>query len=216
MRNILSEELAPDDINSLIVNHLNPLSEQLIQAARSSKSYKGTLDHLNTLDPRKITLVKIQLSSRNVNRAAQILDDKLDQQISEFFTSLTKDVYYIFKDKYIDTLSLYAEIPLFIQVQKIKALQQELSIFHKIEIANLDGKIYNVYGINNLSKAYSNIQSKVRVKKQKEEIENNKDGIPDSVHDDEIENLPHDKHYEFLNLPKKSLDLSGAYLLKWA
>lgn len=216
MRNILSEELAPDDINSLIVNHLNPLSEQLIQAARSSKSYKGTLDHLNTLDPRKITLVKIQLSSRNVNRAAQILDDKLDQQISEFFTSLTKDVYYIFKDKYIDTLSLYAEIPLFIQVQKIKALQQELSIFHKIEIANLDGKIYNVYGINNLSKAYFNIQSKVKVKKQKEEIENNKNGIPDSVHDDEIENLPHDKHYEFLNLPKKSLDLSGAYLLKWA
>ncbi len=228
MKNILFEALTPDDINSLIVNHLNPLSEQLIQAARSSKTYKATLDHLNTFDSTKNTIdhvhtfdpnrevsVQIQLSYRNVSRAAQLLDDELNKQVIEFFTSLSKNTYYVYKNQYIEDLPMYAKIPVILKIREIKALQQELSIFHKIEISILDITIYTVYGTNTISKAYSNLQSKLQFKKQKEEIENNKDGIPDSVHDDEIENLPHDKHYEFLNLPKKSLDLSGAYLLKW-
>lgn len=226
---ILSEELQFTNekaANEFLFKHLNPLSEDLIYQARISPGYKQTLSYLNTLPKNLEIEVYISLSGRSFNKTIMQLGEELKENLQKFFTEMTGDLAYIYEDRIIANPPIFKEIQVEnLTVGQVPSLQKELSIFHKIALilppelpegGYREGyKPFNIYGNLTIEEAYKHIQNKVYVKKIKEDSAQEEQQY-DIQREEEIANLPFDKHMEFINLPKTQLDLTGPFLLKWS
>lgn len=211
--------------NDFLFKHLNPLSEDLIVAARSSSTYKQTLSYLNTLPKNLYIEVYIALSGRSFNRTIMLLGEEVRENVQTFFKEMTGNLSYLYEDRIISNTPIFKEIHVEnIKVGDVPSLQKELSIFHKITLilppelpegGYREGyKPFNIYGNLPIEQAYKAIQHKIYVKKYKEDAAQEEE-IYNIDREEEIANMPFDKHMEFINLPNKPLDLTGPFLLKW-
>lgn len=212
-------------LHSFLFKHLNPLSEQLMVAARNSETYKQTISYLNTLNKEMNIEVFISLSGRNFNKTIMVLGEELRKDVQEFFKEITGNLIYLYEDRLIASPPIFKEIPIEnMKVKDVPLLQEELSIFHKIDLKlppvlpeaddHSGYQIYTIYGNETIEKAYNTIISKVSIKKEKEDIEQDQQ-ISAIEREEEIANMPFDKKYELVHLDNNVPDLNGPFLLRW-
>lgn len=216
----------PEGEKEYVLYNLTPLSQQLISAARSSPTYKKTLDYLNTL-PKDLNIeAYIALSGRNLNKAFMHIGEETKENVQSFFKEMTGNLTYLFEDRIIADTPIYREISIDqIRVGQIPQLQNEISIFYKITLIlppelpegqNREGyQQHVIYGNLDMEKAFNVLQEKVSLKKAKEDSEQEQE-IAKLDREDRINKLPYDRKYDYFNLNMQKMpDLTGPFLLKW-
>lgn len=228
-KSILTEEIRfnnEEAANDFLFKHLNPLSEDLIAEARVSTVYKQTLSYLNTLPKNLDIEVYISLSGRSFNKAIKLLREEVRENVQKFFKEMTGNLTYLYEDRILANTPIFKEIQIEnIKVGDVPSLQQGLSIFHKMTLilptelpegGYREGfKPQSIYGNLTIENAYKVLQNKIDIKKNNEDSAQEQE-IAQIDKEEEIANMPFDKHMEFVELSNKPLDLTGPFLLKWA